>query len=657
SSEKISIIWDTAQHLNDVIAKKEVRDAYEKCVPAVTKHFAEIEQDVRIYQVIEQISKSKEYESLNPTQKKIISDKLRDFQLAGVALSPEKKERFVHLKQRLEELSNSFSNNVLGATQSYSLNITDKEVKGLPESSILLGRENAKKKNQDGLVFTLDLPSYISLVTYADSRDLREKICTAFLTRASDKAADKKWDNSKIIEEILQIRKELASLLSFKNFAEYSVADKMTKKTEVVTDFLYDLAKKYRPKAEEEIKELQEIAAADGVNKLEQWDVGISGRYSSYYAEKLKEKKFAMSQEDLRAYFPAPYVLDGVFNIIQKLYGVTFKENKDIPVWHEDVKFFEVYDHENNLQGYIYLDLYYRDHKTGGAWMNDGSSKRYITKDGVVKLPATYLVCNFSPPINGRPSLLTHKEVLTLLHEIGHCLQHLLTKVDYLAASGTNGVPRDAVEVASQFMENWGWQEESLNLLSRHYLTGEPMPKEMLKKLLDTRTFQVGRNGLRQIEYALIDFMLHLQQTATKDEIEKVIADVRKQTRVIPAFKDEMILHSFLHLFGHGYEAGYYGYLWSHVISSDLFSKFEEQGIFNQEIGRDFLRKFLEAGNSEEPEVLFKRFLGRDVKPDAFLRHYGISKNESDLCHILSPNLSKIYQRFLLDQDYSYECI
>jgi len=363
---------------------------------------------------------------------------------------------------------------------------------------------------------------------------------------------------------------------------------------------------------------LQEIAKKDGINKLEPWDVGLPGKVTGYYGEKLKQKKFGISQEDLRDYFPAPHVIHGIFDIIKRLYGITLKENKNVSVWHKDVKFFEVYDYENNLLGYLYLDLYYRDYKSGGAWQDETAHKRYIDKTGKLNLPATYLCCNFSPPVGDKPSLLTHEELLTLLHEMGHCLQHLLTKIDYLGVSCTDGVPLDAVEVASQFMENWGWQKDSLALLSKHYKKGVPLPTIMVEKLLSTRRFQSGMKTLRQLELSLTDFKLHQKQAITMEEIEQLITDIQKQIRVAPTYKHDRFLHAFLHPFVHGYEAGYYSYLWANIASSDLFSKFEEQGIFDQNLGREFLHIFLEAGGSEDPTVLFKRFLGRDIKMDAF---------------------------------------
>lgn len=638
SNEKLSFVWATIQHLNVVIGNNEVRKAYEECIPLVTKHLAETAQNVKIYAAINKIYTSTEYANLNPIQKKIISNKLRDFHLNGVSLPQDKKERFVSLQQRLGELSNKFSNNVLDATKGYLIKLTEEEASGLPDSSILLGRENAKKKNQEGLVFALDFPSYEALVTFANSRSLREKITIAYLTRASDKGSDQKYDNSQIIEEILKIRKELAEMLSFENFAEYSIANKAAESTKQVIDFLYDLAEKCRHKAQEELKELQEIAIEDGVNKIEPWDV-------SYYGEKLKQKKLQISQEELREYFPVPHVINGILDIIKRLYGVTLRENKNISVWHKDVECFEVYDHGNNLIGYLYLDLYYRDHKKGGAWMDQNAHKRYVAKDGTLKLPTTYLVCNFYPPIDDRPSMLTHAQLITLLHEMGHCLQYLLTKVNYLGISCIDGLPKDFVEIASQFMENWGWQRDSLTLLSRHYKTEEPLPKPMLAKLLNAKTFQSGLETLRQVEFSLTDFRLHQEKLTTVKELEKLIAGIQKQIKVFPVYKYERFLHYFLHLFSSDYEAGYYGYLWSNVISSDLFSRFEEEGILNQNLGREFLHIFLEPGSSEDLEILFKRFLGRDIQIGAFLRYNGMLKNA------LATNVHTISEKALLKED------
>ncbi len=618
-NERLSFAWTTISHLNIVLGTKEIRAAYEKCLPLVTKYFAEIAQDPQIYAAVNNLTKSQEYTSLDNVQKKILKDKLRDFQLSGVALPKAKKKLFVKLNQNLAKLSNKFSNNVTEATQNHEFYLTKKETKGLPEHALAMGQEAARKKKRKGWLFTLDQPSYQALITFADSRSLRKKVYIAYATRAAKvNLAHQKWDNSKIITEILKIRIKLAKLISCKNYAEYSIATKMVKNTKEVLDFLYDLAKKALPSAKKELKELKNFAQnLQGIKKLEPWDL-------AYYEEKLRQKKFSLSQEDLRPYFPEDQVIKGIFAIIKRLYGITIKEKKGLSTWHQDVRFFELYDRKQKLQSKLYLDLYCRENKRSGAWMDDYQT-RYLLKNRKIQTPIAFLVCNFSPPLNNAPALLTHDDVLTLLHEFGHCLQHLLTKVDYIAASGIKGIPWDAVEIASQFMENWGWQKESIKLLSKHYITKKPLPHSLLKKLLKSHDHFAAIHMLRQLEYSLIDFTLHLEQEApTSKRLKKIITEIQKKVRVTPNYKHGQPLHSFLHIFAGPYAAGYYSYKWAEVLAADAFSKFTEHGIFNQRVGKEFLSYILETGGSEEPLVLFKKFRGRLPKIDALLQQYGI---------------------------------
>ncbi|MBU0744437.1 MAG: M3 family metallopeptidase [Gammaproteobacteria bacterium] len=618
--EHLSFIWSTIYHLNAVMGTKEIRAAYEKCLPLITQYSAEISQNNKLYNAFSSITKNKEYQSLDPTQKKILCDKLRDFRLSGVALQPKDKKLFIHLTQRLAELSNKFACNALDSTQNYLIRITKKQTQGLPEHILALGRENAIKKNQKGWLFNLDLPSYQALITYADSRGLRKKIYDAYVTRASSaNPFFKKWDNTKIIEEILKIRNKLIKLVSFKTYAEYSLATKMAKNTDQVLDFLYDLAKKSLPSAKKELKELQKFAQKDGIKDLKPWDI-------AYYEEKQSKEKFKLSQEDLRPYFPIDQVIQGIFTIAKRLYGITIKEKKSASLWHKDVKFFEIYDHKKNLRGRFYMDLYCREYKRGGAWMDDHQT-RYRLKNSTIQLPIAFLVCNFSPPTKDKPALITHNDVLTLLHEFGHCLQHLLTRVDHISASGIKGVPWDAVELASQFMENWGWQKEGIQLMSKHYKTKKPLPLILLKRLLENRNYHASLHMLRQLEFSLIDFCIHLLPGSPKiGKIKEIIHQVQKLTRVTPIYKKAQTLHTFSHIFAGGYAAGYYSYKWAEVLSADAFSKFEKDGIFNRKTGKEFLKYILETGGSEDPMVLFEKFRKRPPKIDALLRHNGIVK-------------------------------
>ncbi len=618
-NERLNLLWTSIYHLNALIGTKKIRLAYEKCLPLITKYSTEVSQHPKIYRAFDSIANSKAYSTLHAVQQKIIQDKLRDFVLAGVALPPKKKRIFIKLNQKLAALSNKFSTNVIDASQNYEFHLNQQQIRGLPEHALALGRTNALKKNQRGWLFHLDQPSYQTLITFADSRSLRKKVYIAYATRASEvNPTHKKWDNSQNIIEILKIRAKLAKLISYKNYAEYSIAPKMAKDTQEVLEFLGDLAKKSLPSAKKELLELKQLALQSGIKKLEPWDL-------AYYEEKLSQKKFGLSQEDLRPYFPEDQVIKGICKIIKHLYGITLKEKISKDVWHQDVRFFKLYDHKQKLQGELYLDLYCRENKLSGAWM-DEYQIRYRLKNKKIQTPIAFLVCNFLPPINNQPALLTHEDVLTLLHEFGHCLQHLLTKVDYISASGIKGIPWDAVELASQFMENWGWQKTSLKLMAKHYRTKKPLPPSLLTRLLKSRTHLAAISMLRQLEFALIDFNLHLKHKApTIKELKKNITAVQKQVRVTPTYKHARILHTFLHIFAGPYAAGYYSYKWAEVLSADAFSKFTENGVFNRQLGQEFLHAILETGGSEEPLVLFKKFRGRLPKIDALLKQYGIA--------------------------------
>lgn len=618
--DQLISVWSAICHLNSVMGTKEIRSAYEKCLPFITKYFAELSQNVNIYNALSSITKNKEYNSLNSIQKKILHDKLRDFILDGVALSPKKKQRFTLLKQKLAKLGNKFSYNVVDSSQSWTIELNEKQIKGLPENALALGRANAQKKNRKGWLFSLDLPSYHALITFLDSSILRKKIFEAYVTRATaSNPPKKKCDNTKIIEEILKIRSELVKLLCFKNYAEYSLATKMAKNTKQVLAFLHDLAKKSLPSGKKELKELERFTKKHGIKKLMPWDL-------AYYSEKLSQEKFKISQEDLRPYFPEPQVLKGMFTIVKKLYGITVKEKKKVSVWHKDVRFFEIYDRKQKLQGQFYLDLYFRENKRGGAWM-DHCRTRYKLKNKKIQTPIAHLVCNFSPPRKNKPALFTHQDVITLLHEFGHCLQHLLTMVDYAAASGTNNVPWDSVELASQLMENWCWEKDSVKLLSKHYKSNTTLPAKILKSLLDGRNFHSAMNMLRQLEFALIDFNLHVKSKSPKtNQIKKIVNEVQKKVRIIPIYKKARFINSFAHIFGGGYAAGYYSYKWAEVLSADIFSKFKKRGIFDRRTGKEFLHCFLETGGSEDPMILFKKFMGRKPKIDALLKSCGMKK-------------------------------
>jgi oligopeptidase A len=618
-NERLLLVWSPISHLNAVMNSKETRAAYEKCLPLLTAYYTEIAQNTLLYHAFNSIANSKQYKLLDPAQKRIISNELRDFHLAGVNLQMQKKQLFMCLTQKLAKLGNKFSSNVLDATQSWSINLNKKQTKGLPKHALALGHANAIKENKTAWRFSLDFPSYHSLITFADIRSIRKKIYVAYATRASDIGPTAgKWDNSKIIEEILKIRHKLATLVDFNNYAEYSLATKMAKGSTQVLSFLNDLVMRSLPLGKKEFAELKHFAKKLGCKKLAAWDI-------AYYEEKLSKEKFKLSQEELRPYFPDTQVLAGMFAVAKRLYGITIKEKNGMPIWHPDVRFFEIYDAQKTLLGQFYTDLYCRASKNSGAWM-DGCRSRRRLRNGIIQTPVAYLTCNFPPPIDSsQPSLLTHQDVITLFHEFGHCLHHVLTKVDYFSISGIKNVPWDAVELPSQFMENWCWQPEGLKLFAKHYKTHMPIPKKLLASLLASHHYQTATHMLRQLKLSLLDFRIHLEFDPKKNkQLKKIIAEINKKINFLPLSRYARLAHSFAHIFSGGYAAGYYSYQWAEVLSADAFSKFEENGIFDRHTGKEFLHNILEMGGSEDPMVLFKKFRGREPKIDALLRQEGI---------------------------------
>ncbi|MRI33349.1 oligopeptidase A [Endozoicomonas sp. OPT23] len=616
--DRLSQSWSPVGHMNAVVNSDELRDAYNSCLPLLSEYSTKMGQNQKLYQAYFSLSESGEFNKLDSAQQKVIEDNLRDFKLAGVALSEDKKVRYGEIKKKLSELTSKFSDNVLDATMAWSKLITDEtELAGLPDSALAGAKQLAEAKgHSEGWLLNLDFPSYMPVMTYADNRELREEVYTAFATRASDQGPDAgKFDNTDNINDILKLRHELAQLLDFDNYAEYSLATKMADSTDKVIEFLEDLAKKSKPQAEKELAELKAFANAEhGAEDLQAWDVG-------YYGEKLRQQRYAISQEELRPWFPAEIAVDGMFSVVNRLYGISFEQDESVETWHKDVRFFNV-KKGSEVIGRFYLDLFAREHKRGGAWMDECRVRRKIGDK--LQLPVAYLTCNFTPPVGDKPALLTHDEVVTLFHEFGHGLHHMLTRVDYAAVSGINGVAWDAVELPSQFMENWCWEEEGLALISGHFETGDPLPKDKLDKLLAAKNFQSAMMMVRQLEFSLFDFKLHKNQAEGKS-VQEVLDAVRKQVSVImpPAFN--RFQNGFSHIFAGGYAAGYYSYKWAEVLSADAFSKFEEEGIFNAETGQSFLQEILEKGGSAEPMELFVNFRGREPQVDALLRHCGIN--------------------------------
>ncbi len=617
-NDELAQAWSPVSHLNAVRNSDEVREAYNACLPKLSEYFTELGQNEKLYQAFEAFSASDSFQKLSSPQKKVITNSLRDFRLAGIGLEKEKQQRYAELQLKLSELTTKFSENVLDATQGWVKHVTDEaDLAGLPEHVLVAAKSAAEERELEGWVLTLDFPVYYAVMLQAESRALRKEFYTAYATRASDQGPTAgQWDNSNLITEILTLRLELAQLLGFANYAEYSLATKMAQSTDQVVQFLEDLAARSRPQAVNELDELRAFAKESGnLESVEAWDL-------TFYAEKLKQQRFNISQQELRPYFPLPRVLNGLFEITDRLFGVKVEEIAEFDTYHADVRLFEL-SRDGEVLAHCYLDPFARSGKRGGAWMDDCRVRRQ--KDGTVQLPVAYLVCNFTPPLKGEPALLTHDEVTTLFHEFGHGIHHMLTQMEHADISGINGVAWDAVELPSQFLENWCWEPEALALISAHYQTGEALPQEKLDRLLEAKHFQSGMMMVRQLEFSLFDFILHRDFEPGRTEVQTVLDKVRAEVAVMSPPSFNRFQHSFSHIFAGGYAAGYYSYKWAEVLSADAFSRFEEEGIFNAETGESFRKAILEKGGSEEPMELFVEFRGREPEVDALLRHSGIA--------------------------------
>ncbi len=619
--DRLSRIWSPVSHMNSVVNSDELREAYESCLPLLSEYGTWVGQHKGLFEAYKALKADKSYESLSQAQKKTITDALRDFELSGIGLPADQQHRYGEISKRMSELGSKFSNNVLDATMGWTKHIRDeKELAGMPESALAAAKAAAEAKELDGYLLTLDIPSYLPVMTYCDNQDLRKELYEAYVTRASDRGPNAgEWDNSEIINEQLKLRHEIARMLGFNTFSEKSLATKMAESPSQVLSFLNDLASKAKPQGEREVEELRQFAKSEcGVEELNLWDI-------AYYSEKQKQKLFQISDEELRPYFPEAKVVSGLFEVLKRVFGMSVKEREGVDTWHESVRFFDIFDANDKLRGSFYLDLYAREHKRGGAWMDECRVRR-INADGELQSPVAYLTCNFNRPVGDKPALFTHDEVVTLFHEFGHGIHHMLTQVETGSVSGINGVPWDAVELPSQFLENWCWEEDALAFISGHYETGEPLPKEMLDKMLAAKNFQSAMFILRQLEFGLFDFTLHTEfDPEVGPRVLETLAEVKSKVAVLPSLEWNRFSHSFSHIFAGGYSAGYYSYLWAEVLSSDAFSRFEEEGIFNAETGKSFLNNILEMGGSEEPMELFKRFRGREPQIDALLRHAGIS--------------------------------
>ena len=573
-----------------------------------------------MFEAYKAIKASEAFSALNQAQQKTITDALRDFELSGIGLPADEQHRYGEISKRQSELGSQFSNNVLDATMGWSKQVTDvAELAGMPESALAAAQAAAEAKELEDYLLTLDIPSYLPVMTYCDNQELRKELYEAYVTRASDRGPNAgKWDNTEIITEQLKLRHEIARMLGFSTYSEKSLSTKMAETPDQVLGFLNDLAVKAKPQGEREVEELRQFAEKEfGVSELNLWDI-------AYYSEKQKQNLFEISDEELRPYFPESNAVSGLFEVLNRVFGMSVTEREGVDTWHDSVHFFDIFDATGTLRGSFYLDLYAREHKRGGAWMDDCRGRR-ITQSGELQTPVAYLTCNFNKPVGDKPALFTHDEVVTLFHEFGHGIHHMLTQVDAGAVSGINGVPWDAVELPSQFLENWCWEEEALSFISGHFETGEALPKEMLEKMLAAKNFQSAMFILRQLELGLFDFTLHTEyDPEVGARVLETLADVKSKVSVLPSLDWNRFSHSFGHIFAGGYSAGYYSYLWAEVLSADAFSAFEEEGIFNTETGNRFLNNILEMGGSEEPMELFKRFRGREPQIDAMLRHAGI---------------------------------
>lgn len=617
-NDRLSRAWSPVSHLNGTMNSPELREAYQACLGKLSEYSTWIGQHEGLFRAWQNLKEGPAWAELDAGQRRTVENTLRDFRLAGVDLPAEQKQRYGEIKARLSELGNTFSNQLLDATQAWHLDLADEtRLAGLPESALGALRANAEAKGKPGYRITLDFPSFFPVMSYADDRELRREVYTAFVTRASDQGPHAgQYDNAPVMEETLALRQELAELLGFATYADLSLATKMAESPAQALDFLEDLARRAVPQAKEEFAELEAYAREElGMSALAPWDLG-------YASEKLREARHAISQEQLRPYFPAPRVVDGLFQVVERLFGVTFEEDSEAPRYHQDVRFFRLLEGGAPIAGF-YLDLYAREGKRGGAWMDECRVRRL--EGEALQLPVAYLTCNFTRPVGDQPALLTHDEVTTLFHEFGHGLHHMLTRQTVADISGINGVAWDAVELPSQFMENYCWEREGLDLIAGHVDSGEPLPAELLEKLQAAKNFQSAMGMVRQLEFSIFDLRLHHELEApTADEVQGLLDEVRSRVSVVPRAPFNRFQNGFSHIFAGGYAAGYYSYKWAEVLSADAWSAFEEAGIFDPETGRRFRTEILEQGGARDAAELFRAFRGREPSVEPLLRHSGI---------------------------------
>ena len=614
--EQISRAWSQVGHLNAVVNSPELREAYNASLPKLTDFYSDLSQDERLYAKFRALRASAGYEQLNPAQRKIVENEVRDFKLGGAELPEAQKARFKEIQEELSKITTKFEENLLDTTNDYGLLIeTAEELKGVPEDVLQAAQEAAKADDKTGYKITLHYPSYMPVLQYGENRALREQLYRAYATRASE-FGKPEWDNTALISAILKLRLEAAQLLGYKNYAEVSLASKMADTPAQVTEFLDNLAQRAKPFAKRDMQELSEYAAKLGITDLQAWDV-------AYVSEKLREDKYAFSDQEVKQYFPEEQVLHGLFKVTETIFGVQVKKSK-APVWHADAAFYEINDAQGQPVGQFYLDLYARNNKRGGAWMDEAITRR--KKSSGVETPVAFLTCNFSAPVGGKPALFTHDEVITMFHEFGHGLHHMLTQVDDYGVSGIKGVEWDAVELPSQFMENFCWEWEVLRHMTKHVDTGAQLPRELFDKMVAAKNFQAGMQTVRQIEFSLFDIRLHSEfdPLGNKTALD-LIEQVRDEVAVVRPPKWGRFPNGFSHIFAGGYAAGYYSYKWAEVLSADAYSLFEENGVLSAETGRRFWHEILAKGGSRPALESFIAFRGREPSIDALLRHNGMT--------------------------------
>lgn len=612
----LSNFWSPIRHMNSVLSSDELRHIYEQCIELITDYSTELSQHPQLYKAYLDIKNSLEFSNYNSAKQKTITDALLQFELSGIALSDSDKEVYKDIQKQLSQLTIQFENNILDSTQAFEKLVTDKSLlDGIPDYALAMFEQSAQQKGKTGYRLTLDMPHYIAIISYANNRELRKEFYTAYTTRASEFGPEK-WDNSSLMVEILQLKQRKAQLLNFKNYAELSLQTKMAESAESVEKFLYDLAQKAQHSAHQDINELSDFAKTKGIEQFKAWDF-------AWLSEQLKQQKYAISDKQIKPYLPENKVIQGLFELTHRLFNVSIKTHEgSVQVWHKDVKFFDVYNEDNEIIAHFYLDLYARDKKRGGAWM-DECKNRFFTQ-GLKQKPIAYLTCNLTPPVGDEVALFTHDEVITLFHEFGHGIHHMFTQIDEPSVSGINGVEWDAVELPSQFMENWCWSEQGLSLIAEHYKDKTPLPKNLIEKMLKAKNFQSAVQLLRQLEFSIFDLKIHQQNISTAKDIQTILDQIRNDIAVVKPPKENRFQHGFSHIFAGGYAAGYFSYKWAEVLSADAFAAFEEEGLFNPDTGKRFKTCILEKGGSRPAIQSFECFRGRKPDITALLRHNDI---------------------------------